>query len=123
MVAEALREYADALQGEEKLRTLLPGVRIVASLHLIAPRQALRRMSEVRGAKQFLGIDLEPAQNDDREDSKGLAAGSVAILAIVSLSQLGLLYMLSFDRMAALGGNPPLSSYSGSTKGKRPVTR
>jgi hypothetical protein len=105
VVAGALKEYEDALQGEENLRTLLPGVRIVAP-----GRSAASSAEDVRAAKQFLGIDLEPVQNDE-EDRKGLAAGSVAILAVVALSQLGLLYMLSFDPMDALGGNPPLSSW------------
>lgn len=104
VVAGALKEYEDALQGEENLRTLLPGVRIVAP-----GRSATSSAEDVRAAKQFLGIDLEPVQNDDKEDRKGLAAGSVAILAVVALSQLGLLYMLSFDPMAALGGSPPMS--------------
>lgn len=108
-VAGALREYEDALRGEENMRTLLPGVQIVA------PNQpAASSAEDVIAAKQFLGIDLEPAQNHDKEERKGLSAGSIAVLAVVALSQLALLYMLSFDPMGSygiLGGNNSPSSW------------
>lgn len=105
-VARALKEYEDALKSEENLRTLIPGVRVVA------PNQpAGSNEEDVAAAKQFLGIDLaESSSSQKDEDRKGLSAGSVAILAVVALSQLALLYMLSFDPMdtfSTLGGAPP----------------
>jgi hypothetical protein len=108
-VAAALREYENALRGEENMRTLFPGVKIVAP-----NGPAAASAEDVIAAKQFLGIDLEPARNDDKEETKGLSAGSIALLAVVALSQLALLYMLSFDPMASygiLGGNTPPSSW------------
>jgi hypothetical protein len=107
-VAAALREYEDALRGEENMRTLLPGVQIVAP-----NRPAATSAEDVIAAKQFLGIDLDPARNEGKEERMGWSAGSIAVLAVVALSQLALLYMLSFDPMESygfLGGNTPPSS-------------
>jgi len=94
-VAKALKEYENALQSEEDLRTLIPGVRIVA------PNQpAGSNEEDVAAARQFLGIDLEKTSSIPKdEERKGLSAGSVAVLAVVALSQIALLYMLSFDPM------------------------
>lgn len=105
VVARALQEYEEALKLEEDLRTLSPGVRVVA------PNQSLGRSKEnIAAARQFLGIDLEEPSSEGDEEQKGLSSGSVAILVIVALSQLALLLMLSFDPMESfitLGGSPP----------------
>ena len=102
-VKRALQEYQDALQSEDELRTLIPGVRVVA------PNQpAGANQEDVAAARQFLGIDLDSAPKE-QEEKKGLSTGSVAILAVVALSQIALLYMLSFDPMDAYSsfGGPP----------------
>ena len=108
-VARALKEYEDALKSEEDLRTLIPGVRVVA------PNQSAgSNEQDITAARQFLGIELNesssPRENNE-EEREGLSAASVAILTVVALSQLALLYMLSFDPMDAYstpGGLPPL---------------
>jgi hypothetical protein len=108
-VARALKEYEDALKSEEDLRTLIPGVRVVA------PNQpAGSDEQDIAAARQFLGIDLDESSSASRkgaeEERKGLSAGAVAILATVALSQLALLYMLSFDPMdvySSIGPPPP----------------
>lgn len=106
-VARALQEYEDAINAEEELRTLIPGVRVVA------PNQPAGSSEEdIAAARQFLGIELEKSASLRKEDGerKGLSTGAVAVLAIVALSQLALLYMLSFDPMdtfASLSGPPP----------------
>jgi hypothetical protein len=106
-VARALKEYEDAIKSEESLRTLVPGVRVVA------PNQpAGSNEEDIAAARQFLGMELEEPSSAAQKDQerKGLSTGSVAILAVVALSQLALLYMLSFDPMDAyttLGGPPP----------------
>lgn len=103
-VKRALQEYQDALKSEDELRTLIPGVRVVA------PNQpAGANEEDVAAARQFLGIDLDSAPKEE-EEKKGLSTGSVAILAVVALSQIALLYMLSFDPMEtynSFGGPPP----------------
>lgn len=109
-VASALKEYEDALKSEDNLRTILPGVRVVA------PNQsAATNEEDVAAARQFLGIDLDESSSAsttrrDEAERTGLSAGSVAVLIVVALSQLALLYMLSFDPMDAFnsfGGAPP----------------
>lgn len=106
----ALVEYESALQNEENMRTLIPGVR------LRAPNNVRNSEKDVSAAKQFLGVDLKPTENNVPEASEGkdgLSAGAVAVLVLVALSQIALLYMLSFDPMTAssvftdLGGAPP----------------
>ena len=104
MVSNALREYENALNEEKSLRTVVPGVRIVAP-----NGPAENSYEDIAAAKQFLGVDLEPGREKE-EERTGLSTGAVAVLAVVALSQLGLLYMLSFDPMGAytsLGGQPP----------------
>ena len=110
-VAKALKEYEDALNSEEDARVIVPGVRVVA------PNQpAARNEEDVAAARQFLGIDLSDesssasASSKKEEERTGLSTGSVAVLAVVALSQIALLYMLSFDPMDTfntLGGSPP----------------
>lgn len=109
-VAKALKEYEDALNSEEDARVIIPGVRVVA------PNQpAARNEEDVAAARQFLGIDLSDessasASSKKEKERTGLSTGSVAVLAVVALSQIALLYMLSFDPMDTfntLGGSSP----------------
>jgi len=70
-VAAAVSAYKFALEGELSLRTVIPGVRIVA------PNDPKRTEQDIAAAKQFLGVDLEadelvPVETDasDRQKSK-----------------------------------------------------
>ena len=106
----AMALYKDAIDEEERLRTVGPGIRIVA------PGVINNSPENVSAAKQFLGVDLQSTDNndDDKEDDddarKKGAAGSglppmaVGVLVLVGLSQLALLYFLSFDPMATPTG-------------------
>ena len=105
---QAVHEYEQAIANEESLRSVIPGIRIVAPNGLASSEE------DIRAAKQFLGLDL---RTDLKEDDVpgGFSAGAIAVLAIVGISQLALLYMLSFDPMTAnqvyttLGGDPILN--------------
>lgn len=124
-VTRAKVEYENALKEELGLRTILPGIRIVA------PNDPTRDAKERADAKRFLGwgndefgddpegeIDNKTigmkeminrkVQNDD-EDA-GLSNISKLILAGVASVLIVLLWTLSFDPMVAfttLGGDPP----------------
>lgn len=119
-VNRALSAYEAALREEESLRTIMPGVRIVA------PNDPNRQEADIAAAKQFLGMDLSVNNDDDKEgdgssadtsdgqrnlqsergegktnEKKGLSNGAVAILAALALSQIVLLFVLSIDPMTA----------------------
>eukprot|EP00550_Attheya_septentrionalis_P007631 CAMPEP_0198288582 /NCGR_PEP_ID=MMETSP1449-20131203/7033_1 /TAXON_ID=420275 /ORGANISM="Attheya septentrionalis, Strain CCMP2084" /LENGTH=259 /DNA_ID=CAMNT_0043986747 /DNA_START=61 /DNA_END=836 /DNA_ORIENTATION=+ len=108
-VALALLEYETALENEEGLRTVIPGVRVVAP----------NRPSEddADAAKRFLGVDLrddsrEQLTETDQDKKEGMSVGAISVLVLVAMSQIALLYMLSFDPMkastlfSAIGGDP-----------------
>lgn len=114
-VSMALADYEDALREEENLRTVIPGV-----ARIVAPNDPNRREEDVEAARRFLGMNIgdvsEGNAGENSEEAapkKGFSNGSLAILAAVALSQLALLYMLSFDPMAtsqvftSVGGEPP----------------
>lgn len=97
-LSKATKEYETALRAEEELRTVVPGVR------LAAPDAAGNTEEDVVAAKRFLGIDLKPGREIDqptKEEGGGLSNGAIAVLAVVALSQVALLCLLSFDPMAA----------------------
>merc|ERR1712238_648272 len=56
-VRAAVTEYEKALNEELSLRTIVPGVRIVA------PNDPKTKEADIAAAKQFLGVDLK---DDDR---------------------------------------------------------
>ena len=113
-VRAALDEYEAALREELSLRQIVPGVRIVAPGD---PRSA--DSADLAAARQFLGLDINDAgevvpiekgtvvprntEGDVGEEGKeeGMSTGSKAVLLAVAVLQLGLLYLLSFDPMAA----------------------
>lgn len=62
-VKVALEAYEEALKEEMDLRTILPGVRIVA------PNDPERREEDIAAAKQFLGWDLTQDEDVEEEDT------------------------------------------------------
>mmetsp|Transcript_3304 Transcript_3304/g.4830 ORF Transcript_3304/g.4830 Transcript_3304/m.4830 type:complete len:243 (+) Transcript_3304:35-763(+) len=100
-VTASLTEYENALLYEEKMRTIIPGVRIRA------PNNAMNNEEDVAAAKQFLDLDLKSGEQkevSEQQEGNGMSSGAIAVLAIVALSQIALLYMLSFDPMAPPSG-------------------
>lgn len=139
LVDEAKDEYSMALQQEANLRTIIPGVRIVA------PNRPDFSDENVAAAKLFLDMDLvadynpdtsntspnktlnnEPKKGKDistswllnkdskmgdkSDPNKGFSNGAIAIMTLIAISQIALLYMLSFDPMKA---NDVFTSVSG----------
>lgn len=121
-VARALAEYEKALREELDLRTVIPGVRIVA------PNDPKGQEDDLRAVRQFLDMDISeggeivPIASDITEEEPssvvksqetGMSSGSKAVLAAVALVQVLLLVLLSFDPMTAdnfftiIGGQPP----------------
>lgn len=144
-VTNATKAYEDALKDELNLRTIIPGVRIVA------PNDAARREEDIVAAKQFLNWDIDQLvennndrqymENDDESNNTNLlmqsrrrfdgkdekissdmsssssenvtmSNGAKVVLLTVALSQIALLFLLSFDPMSAgnifnnIYGNP-----------------
>lgn len=66
-VNEAIAEYKSALEQELALRTIVPGVRIVA------PNDPKRNEADIAAAKQFLGLDFDAKEvmwmDNDNDDS------------------------------------------------------
>eukprot|EP00581_Thalassiosira_minuscula_P016990 CAMPEP_0183715554 /NCGR_PEP_ID=MMETSP0737-20130205/9718_1 /TAXON_ID=385413 /ORGANISM="Thalassiosira miniscula, Strain CCMP1093" /LENGTH=285 /DNA_ID=CAMNT_0025944655 /DNA_START=109 /DNA_END=966 /DNA_ORIENTATION=+ len=126
-VVLAKKEYEMALREEMDLRTILPGVRIVA------PNDPKRDEEERAAAKRFLGwgddefgydpkedatdnnaLGLEGGNSDaEKNQTTGLSNSANLILLGVASMLSVLLLTLSFDPMAAdqvfttLGGSPP----------------
>lgn len=129
-VAKAVEAYKVALEEELNLRTIIPGVRIVA------PNDPKREEVDIAAAKQFLGIDLnieDGSLNDNdgdvtddvkkskeelllqsrrrfddkngveakKEEEEGMSAASRGLLLAVAALQIALLVFLSFDPMTA----------------------
>ena len=106
---QTLKLYEEAVLREEKLRNILPGVRIVP------PSASDRKEEEVQAiAKQYLGRDFnigvpkrynEEKQERGDNDNGSLPGAAIGVLAVVALSQVGLLAFFVF-------GADPLSSSS-----------
>lgn len=110
-VALAKAAYENALTDELNLRTIIPGVRIVA------PNDPKRDEEERAAAKRFLGwtdedlgIDeYENEQSDQatsnnlqqKEEGGGLSNGANFLLALVGSTLIALLWTLSLDPMTA----------------------
>lgn len=122
-VKAATEAYEDALDQELSLRTIIPGVRIVA------PNDPKQKKEEISAARQFLGREIdnvEYSSSDDHQDSyspsdskkslllksrrrfdekndmikdspEAMSIGSQVVLLGVSLILMGLLFILSFD--------------------------
>ena len=111
-VRAALDEYEAALREELGLRQIVPGIRIVA------PGDPKSAEADLAAARQFLGLAINDAgevvpiaegtavqrstgNENEEEGEKGMSTASKAVLLAVAVLQLGLLYLLSFDPMAA----------------------
>mmetsp|Transcript_27106 Transcript_27106/g.45184 ORF Transcript_27106/g.45184 Transcript_27106/m.45184 type:complete len:229 (-) Transcript_27106:32-718(-) len=100
-IDRAAQDYKECIENEERLRNVVPGV-----IRIVAPNgPASASEEEVQAAKQFLGLDLtEGAAATKKEKSKDedskMSGGAVAVLAVVGLTQICLLVLLSFDPMA-----------------------
>lgn len=103
-IQQILQLYEDAVRREEDLRNILPGVRIV-------PPSAIDRKEEEAQAiaKQYLGQDFNigvPKKYNEKRDDEGvLPSVAIGILAMVALSQVGLLAFFNFgaDPMSGNG--------------------
>jgi len=121
-VMQAKKEYENALKAELDLRTIVPGVRIVA------PNDPKRDEEERAAAKRFLGWGNDEFGDDPADESSqldnagcskqggsnaGLSTSAKAVLAGVASVLIILLWTLSFDPMVAdqvftsVGGSPP----------------
>jgi hypothetical protein len=108
-IRQTLQLYEDAVRQEEKLRNILPGVRIVP------PSSSDRKEEEAQAiAKQYLGEDFnigvpkrynEKRGDDDDEEQGALPSVAIGVLAMVALSQVGLLAFFYFgaDPMSGNG--------------------
>lgn len=111
-VRAALDEYEAALREELGLRQIVPGIRIVA------PGDPKSAEADLAAARQFLGLDINDAGDvvpikegavvprgiegeGGGGKEEGMSTASKAVLLAVAVLQLGLLYLLSFDPMAA----------------------
>ena len=106
-VSAAKREYEKALRQELDLRTIIPGVRIVA------PNDPKRDEEQRAAAKRFLGWDAAEFGDDDQiEDNVGLtqdsneqtqlSGGAQVVLFGVASILIVLLWTLSFDPMNSI---------------------
>lgn len=105
-IQQTLQLYEDAIRQEEKLRNILPGIRIVP------PSSSDRKEEEAQAiAKQYLGKDFNigvPKNYNEKRDDEGvLSSGAIGILAIVALSQVALLAFFTFgtDPMSGNGAS------------------
>lgn len=114
-VTYAKKEYEDALKEEMNLRTILPGVRIVA------PNDPKRDEEERAAAKRFLGwgsaefgdepgdddMQLEESSNGNDTQEKGISNSAKLILfGVGSMLLVLLLWTLSFDPMTPRSNMP-----------------
>ena len=107
-VAAAKEEYENALRVELDLRTVIPGVRIVA------PNDPKRDEEQRAAAKRFLGWDgnefgddIEVKDNGELEqggsEQNKLSGGAQVVLFGVASILILLLWTLSFDPMSPSG--------------------
>jgi hypothetical protein len=104
-VNDAVQQYQASFDEVERLRSVLPGVRIKPP-PVTASLGPTKMDENTAAAKQFLGIepsveDNEHQLNKGEKDSQGLALPLVALLAVVALSQIGLLFLLATDPMSS----------------------
>ena len=112
-VRAALDEYEAALREELGLRQIVPGM-----IRIVAPGDPKSAEADLAAARQFLGLAINDAgevvpiaegtavqrstgNENEEEGEKGMSTASKAVLLAVAVLQLGLLYLLSFDPMAA----------------------
>jgi hypothetical protein len=107
-VKEALKQFGIALDKEESLRTIVPGV-----VRIVPASNGNQKEEEARlAAKQFLGKDTAIGAAPKIKEGDGrLPAAALVLLALVGLSMVGLLVLLSLDPMTT---NAVLNTASGS---------
>ena len=95
-INNALQEFEQAMEDEEQMRTIIPGVRI------IAPSSS---KDTIAAAKQFLGKSLESQQDDETSRPQltptANSSSGIVILGVISICLIALLIMLSFDPLIA----------------------
>jgi len=109
-VARAKAAYENALRDELNLRTIIPGVRIVA------PNDPKRDEEERAAAKRFLGwsdedLGIHEYDNDQsvqrksttsqQQEAEGLSNSANLLLVLVGSTLIALLWALSLDPMTA----------------------
>lgn len=109
-VARAKAAYENALRDELNLRTIIPGVRIVA------PNDPKRDEEERAAAKLFLGwndkdLGIDEYDNDQsvqtkstnsqQKETEGLSSSANLLLVLVGTTLIALLWALSLDPMTA----------------------
>ena len=113
----AVKELEEALKEEERLRTIIPGIRIRAPDSLQGKdkdqvRQLLKTADSANEYDETSSI-LSSSKNFEPEPGS-MSNGSKVVLGAIMISQILLLFILSFDPMQASnvfdsvgGGEPP----------------
>jgi hypothetical protein len=132
LLQAALDEFERAVQTEERLRNIIPGL-----VRIVPPSAAndAREQEARRAARQFLGRDYDIGKAESKEDDlsnsssqsgsrggggedsvgRGLPSSAVAVLVVVFVSQLALLLFLSQDPMASSSGTNNMMTTSAIT--------
>jgi uncharacterized membrane protein YgcG len=131
LLQAALDEFERAVQTEERLRNIIPGL-----VRIVPPSAAndAREQEARRAARQFLGRDYDIGKAESKEENsssqsgsrggggggedsvgRGLPPSAVAVLVIVFVSQLALLLFLSQDPMASSSGTNSMMTISAIT--------
>lgn len=91
-VEAAVEAYRLAVQKEEELRTLAPGVRIPS------PTSSTQQTEDRAAAQRFLGVQVDATMDESKKTPGPLSPVAVGVLASVAVSQLLLLGLLAVDR-------------------------
>ena len=110
-VEQAVQVYRQAYERVETLRTVIPGIARIVPPPSQSSQAAMRENQAA--AQQFLGIaspseeeEQPPPSNPQKVKEgnspmrRGLSPTLLAVLAVVGVSQIFLLYLLSFDSMS-----------------------
>lgn len=110
LLKDALTRFEEAVEKEERLRNLVPGV-----VRIVPPSASTEADRTARqNAKQFLGKDYDigsfyedevptgqPATQLSQENGPGLPPAAIGVLAVLGVSLTGLLFFLSLDPMTS----------------------
>lgn len=106
-VQKALKRFEEALEKEESLRSIVPGV-----VRIVPPSAGNEQEEQARvAAKQMLGKDTFLGASKKSEGGGRLPTAALAILAVIGVSMVGLLVFLSLDPMTS---NSLLNTVGGS---------
>jgi hypothetical protein len=105
-VQQALEQFDKAMEKEESLRTIIPGVRIVP------PSNGNNAEEEARvAARQFLDKDVAIGASKQEEGDGRLPMAALGVLTLLAASLVALLVFLSLDPVTSnnvldsVGGN------------------